>query len=117
MGMGYGKNSDVFGVGVISYNLYVLPPQQEMISETGTSLSAWSPWKARNREALIQETARAALAFPSGAFAGVSEEGAYNPLESDVISSYTLNAPKVSTFTSEVVHQTPFATSCATRIS
>ncbi|KAJ9105775.1 hypothetical protein QFC20_004262 [Naganishia adeliensis] len=55
---GYGKNQDVFGVGVIAYNL----------------LSASSPWKAQEYMALIQETIRADPEFRPGPFRGVSEQ-------------------------------------------
>ncbi|GHJ89111.1 hypothetical protein NliqN6_5513 [Naganishia liquefaciens] len=55
---GYGKNQDVFGVGVIAYNL----------------LSASSPWKSQEYVALIQETIRGELQFRPGPFRGVTEE-------------------------------------------
>ncbi|WRT69915.1 uncharacterized protein IL334_006906 [Kwoniella shivajii] len=57
-GMGYGKNSDLFGVGVIAYNL----------------LSSWSPWESMDTMALIQETAHAGINFPPGPFEGVSDQ-------------------------------------------
>ncbi|KAJ9105588.1 hypothetical protein QFC19_003570 [Naganishia cerealis] len=55
---GYGKNQDVFGVGVIAYNI----------------LSASSPWKAQEYMTLIQETIRADIQFPPGPFRGVSDQ-------------------------------------------
>ncbi|OCF77470.1 CAMK/CAMK1 protein kinase [Kwoniella mangroviensis CBS 8886] len=57
-GIGYGKNSDLFGAGVIGYNL----------------LSSWSPWESRDTVALIQETSRTTVNFPPGPFEGVSEQ-------------------------------------------
>ncbi|OCF31249.1 CAMK/CAMK1 protein kinase [Kwoniella heveanensis CBS 569] len=56
-GTGYGKNSDLFGAGVITYNL----------------LSSWSPWESRDVINLIQETARTTVNFPPEPFEGVSE--------------------------------------------
>ncbi|WWD22215.1 hypothetical protein CI109_106706 [Kwoniella shandongensis] len=57
-GTGYGKNSDLFGAGVIAYNL----------------LSSWSPWESHDTISLIQETAHSNINFPPGPFEGVSEE-------------------------------------------
>nr|XP_018261217.1 CAMK/CAMK1 protein kinase [Kwoniella dejecticola CBS 10117]OBR83375.1 CAMK/CAMK1 protein kinase [Kwoniella dejecticola CBS 10117] len=57
-GTGYGKNSDLFGVGVIGYNL----------------LSSWSPWESTDTLALVQESATANVNFPPGPFEGVSEQ-------------------------------------------
>ncbi|KAK8845277.1 hypothetical protein IAR55_005990 [Kwoniella newhampshirensis] len=57
-GTGYGKNSDLFGAGVICYNL----------------LSSWSPWESQDTLALIQETAHSNINFPEGPFEGVSEQ-------------------------------------------
>ncbi|WWC92028.1 uncharacterized protein L201_006982 [Kwoniella dendrophila CBS 6074] len=57
-GVGYGKNSDLFGAGVIAYNL----------------LSSWSPWESRDTVALIQETSTLNISFPDGPFEGVSEQ-------------------------------------------
>ncbi|KAG7532061.1 hypothetical protein FFLO_03869 [Filobasidium floriforme] len=55
---GYGKNQDVFGVGVIAYNL----------------LSASTPWRSRGYADLIRESMRAEVDFPPGPFRGVSEQ-------------------------------------------
>ncbi|WWC72326.1 uncharacterized protein I206_106288 [Kwoniella pini CBS 10737] len=57
-GTGYGKNSDLFGVGVIGYNL----------------LSSWSPWESTDTLALVQESATANVNFPPEPFEGVSEQ-------------------------------------------
>jgi len=55
---GYGKNSDVFGVGVIAFNL----------------LSSSSPWKEMEYVPLIRETIRCQPIFNPGPFRGVSED-------------------------------------------
>lgn len=55
---GYGKNSDVFGVGVIAFNL----------------LSSSSPWRENQYVPLIRETIRCQPVFNDGPFRGVSDE-------------------------------------------
>lgn len=55
---GYGKNADVFGAGVIAYNI----------------LSASSPWKSTDYVQLIRETMRAQVEFRPGPFKDVSDE-------------------------------------------
>lgn len=56
--IGYGKKSDIFGIGVLGY----------------IALSSWSPWNSSEPKQLMQETMTLPVKFYASHWEGVSEE-------------------------------------------
>ena len=56
---GYGKKSDIFGVGVLGYIM----------------LSSWSPWSSSDPKQLMLETMTSEVRYYPSHWTGVSEEG------------------------------------------